>query len=37
LKDRLNVSDLLTRFSADPEPEIARAATDALQLTEPRR
>ena len=31
MKDRLNVSDLLTRLSADPEPEIAKAAADVLQ------
>ena len=30
LKDRLNVSDLLTKLSADTEPEISKAASEAL-------
>ena len=37
LKDRLNVSDLLTKLTADPEPEIAKAATETLHPPEPRK
>jgi len=37
LKDRLNVSDVITKLTADPEPEIAKAATETLHAPEPRK